>query len=228
MLKNLILKFLNLLSIIVILFSIMVLLKVVITRSGEAPEFMGYSLFRVMSGSMEPTMPTNCLIIVKKIDPSTLRVGDVISFYSRDPELMGAINTHRITDIECVDGKYVFRTKGDANYEADSYPTMQEDVIGKVIHSSVALGKLVRLLSNPLVFAPVIMIPLMIMLGHSLWDGFTLAKKLAREEEEAAVREAVEAIRQKQAQQNESEGGRETEGQKQDVTKQDITKQDGK
>lgn len=205
MVKNILLKLSNLLSVLIIIFSIMVLLTVVLTKSGEAPNFMGYSLFRVMTGSMEPTMPTNSLIIVKRVSPSELTVGDVISFYSRDPELLGAINTHRITEVEVLDGKYVFKTKGDANYQADVYSVSQADVIGKVIYCSVLMGKIVRLLSNPLIFAPVIIIPLVIMLCRSLWDGVTLAKKIAREEEEAAVREAVEMIRQKQAQQKSSE-----------------------
>ena len=207
--KNILLKVLNLLSILIILFSIMILLTVVLTKSGEAPNFLGYSLFRVMTGSMEPTMPTDSLIVVKRVSTSELKVGDVISFYSRDPELMGAINTHRIVNAELVDGKYVFHTKGDANYSKDAYVTSQEDVIGKVVYCSVMMGKVVRLLSNPLIFAPVIIVPLAIMLCRSLWDGITLAKKLAREEEEAAVREAVEMIRQKPAQQKSNEEGQE-------------------
>ena len=203
--KKILLGITNLLSIAIILFSIMVLLTVILTKSGQAPKFMGYSLFRVMTGSMEPTLPTNTLIVVKSVDPSNLQTGDVISFYSKDPALQGAINTHRIVALDQVDGKYIFQTKGDANHMVDAYATIQEDVIGKVVFSSVALGALVRLLSNPLIFVPVIMIPLVIMFVRSLWEGFTLARKIAREEEEAAVREAVEALRQKQAQQVEQQ-----------------------
>lgn len=197
MLKNILLKILNCLSVLIIVLSIGVLLTVVLTKSGEAPNFLGYSLFRVMTGSMEPTIPTNSLIVVKRVSVSELKTGDVISFYSRDPSLRGEVNTHRILNVERIEEKLCFETKGDANNIKDKYVTQEEDVIGKVVFSSKKLGTFVRLLSNPLIFVPLIILPLVILLGHSLWESITLAKKLAREEEEHAVREAVEAIRQK-------------------------------
>ena len=184
MLKKFLLKGLNVISILLIICSLGVLLTVVMTKKGEAPNVLGYSLFRVMTGSMEPNIPTNSLIVVHRIEPGKLEEGDVISFYSRDPSLMGEVNTHRIVGIEEVGGRYIFSTKGDANNVEDQYVTYGEDVI-------------VRLISNPLLFVPLIIIPLVIMLGHSLWESITLAAKLAREEEEAAVREALEAIRKK-------------------------------
>ncbi|MBP3204621.1 MAG: signal peptidase I [Lachnospiraceae bacterium] len=197
MLKKFLLKGLNVISILLIICSLGVLLTVVMTKKGEAPNVLGYSLFRVMTGSMEPNIPTNSLIVVHRIEPGKLEEGDVISFYSRDPSLMGEVNTHRIVGIEEVGGRYIFSTKGDANNVEDQYVTYGEDVIGKVVFSSYRLGQGVRLISNPLLFVPLIIIPLVIMLGHSLWESITLAAKLAREEEEAAVREALEAIRKK-------------------------------
>ena len=110
---------------------------------------------------------------------------------------MGEVNTHRIVEISEEGGELFFATKGDANNVADQYITREEDVIGKVVFSSLKLGKFIRLISNPLIFLPLIIGPLVILLGHSLYESFTVAKKLVKEEEEAAVREAVEAIRRK-------------------------------
>ena len=202
MLKKIVLTFFNILSVAIILCSIIILLTVVMTKKGEAPNILGYSLFRVMTGSMEPTIPTDSLIVVKRVGPSELQEGDVISFYSRDPSLRGEVNTHRITGIAENAGKKLFSTKGDANNVEDRYATQEEDLIGKVVYSSRIMGKIVRLLSNPLIFVPLIILPLVILLGQSLWESVSLAKKLAREEEEAAVREAVEAIRKKRAAEN--------------------------
>ncbi|MBR1852285.1 MAG: signal peptidase I [Lachnospiraceae bacterium] len=207
MLKKILLKGLNILSILMIICSLGVLLTVVMTKKGDAPNVLGYSLFRVMTGSMEPNIPTNALIVVKRVEPQKLELGEVISFYSRDPSLMGEVNTHRIVGIEEVGGRYVFTTKGDANNVEDRYVTYGEDVIGKVIFSSYRLGQTVRLISNPIIFVPLIIIPLVIMLGHSVWESITLAAKLAKEEEEAAVREALAAIRQKREAQNVATGG---------------------
>lgn len=197
MLKKILLKIVNVVSILMIICSLGVLLTVVMTKQGEAPNVFGYSLFRVMTGSMEPNIPTNSLIVVRRAEPAELAAGDVISFYSRDPSLMGEVNTHRIVRIEKVGERYVLTTKGDANNVEDQYVTYGEDVIGKVVFSSYRLGQAVRLISNPIIFIPLIIIPLVIMLGHSVWESITLAAKLAKEEEEAAVREALEAIRQK-------------------------------
>ena len=197
MLKKISLVVLNFFSILCIVVSVLVLLTVIFTGKGKAPKVMGYTLFRVMTGSMEPAIPVNSLIIVKEISPEQLQEGDVISFYSRDPSLMGQVNTHRIVSIEQMNGEYHFHTKGDANNVDDKYETLQGDLVGKVIYSSYRLGQVVRLISNPLIFVPMIILPLIIILGHSVWESVTIAKKIAKEEEEQAVREAVEAIKQR-------------------------------
>ena len=70
-------------------------------------------------------------------------------------------------------------------------------LIGKVVYASKLLGKLSRLVSNPIVFLPVILIPLAVILISNLVNTLVLAKKIAREEEETAVREAIKEIREK-------------------------------
>lgn len=195
--RNVLLKIANVISVLIIVFSIVALLTVVLTKPGEAPNFFGYSFFRVMTGSMEPTIKTNSLIVVRKTPASKLKEGDVITFYSRDPSLMGEPNTHRIIRFEEEDGKRIIYTKGDANNVEDRYPTQEEDLIGKVIFSSMGLGKFIRLISNPIIFIPLIVIPLIYMLGRSVIDGIKAANKLVKEEEEAAVREALAELKKK-------------------------------
>ena len=195
--KNLLLKLMNVVSVLIILASITALLKVVLAKPGEAPNFFGYSLFRVMTGSMEPTIPTNSLIVVQRTDTQQLAEGDIITFYSRDPALMGEPNTHRIIRFEQDGDQRLIYTKGDANNIEDHYAAHEEDVIGKVVYSSEKIGNFVRLVSNPVVFIPLIIIPLAIMLIRSMYDGIVAAKKLAKEEEEAAVREALAELREK-------------------------------
>ena len=197
--KNILLKLMNVVSVLIIVISVLALLSVVMAKPGQAPNFFGYSLFRVMTGSMEPTISTNSLIVVKRVEAQELAVGDVITFYSRDPSLLGEPNTHRIIRFEEEAGRQLIITKGDANNVEDRYPTQAEDLIGKVVFSSLFLGKLVKLISNPLVFIPLILIPLVLMLLRSVYDGIVAAKKLAKEEEEAAVREALAALREKKA-----------------------------
>ena len=198
--RRVLVNLVSLVSVCLIIASILVLLKVITTKQGEAPSIFGYSLFRVVTGSMEPQIPVDSLILVKREEASNLQVGDVISFYSRDPSLLGEVNTHRIVEIHENEGSLSFTTKGDANNIVDRYDTREEDLLGKVVFSSASIGKFVRLLSNPLVFFPFIILPLAILIIKNIIDSVKTAKALVREEEEAAVREAIQAIREKKEQ----------------------------
>ena len=159
--KKILTRISEILCILIIIASIAVLLNVVFTKPGEQPNIMGYYTFRILTGSMEPEIPTDSFVIVKKTPAQELQKGDVISFYSRDPKLGGAVNTHRVNEVTLNEnGVYVFKTKGDANIIEDTYEVYQSDIIGKVIYVSHGLGVAVRLLSNPIGFAAVIIIPL--------------------------------------------------------------------
>ena len=195
MLKKIILNIINGVSVIVIAAAVFVLLTVVLTKSGDVPNIMGYSVFRVLTGSMEPAIETDSLIVVERVDASEVKTGDIISFFSQDPVHGGAVNTHRVVSIEQNGDNWNFVTKGDANQLEDKYVTSSEDLIGKVVFVSHGMGIMVHLLSNPLIFIPVILLPMFVILVSNLSRTIRLTRKIVKEEEEAAVREAVEAIR---------------------------------
>ena len=197
MVKNVFIKIINILSIFIIGAAVLILLNVVMTKSGDIPNVMGYSLFRVMTGSMEPTIPTDSVIVTHAVDASEIEVGDVVSYFSKDPTLNGAVNTHRVVGIYEEEGTTFYQTRGDANNADDLYPPTADEIIGEVVFSSYALGVLIRLISNPLVFFPLILIPLLILLILNLIKTYRMAADIARQEEEQAIREAVEAARKK-------------------------------
>ena len=180
--KRIVINIINAVSIAAIILAVAVLAAVFMTKNGEAPSFAGYSLFTVMTGSMEPELPVGSLVIVKNCDPSEISEGDIISFYSRDPSITGSVNTHRVIETEQIDGHYGFVTKGDANAMPDNEMTYDQDVIGKAVFSSLLLGKIVHLTSNPLVFFPLIIIPLLIILISNIVTTVRIAKEIAEEE----------------------------------------------
>lgn len=198
MIKKAILTLINILSVLIIVAAVAVLCLVLLTRPGEAPSFGGYTVFRVTTGSMAPTYDTDSLILVKKTDPGEIKVGDVISFYSADPTLDGAVNTHRVTVVTKDGNRWEYTTKGDANNTEDQYGTDSEALVGKVVASSLLLGKLARLVSNPLVFIPVILIPLVVILVSNVIHTVRLAGKIAKDEEEQAVKEVIMQLRKQQ------------------------------
>ena len=199
MVKNVFIKIINILSILLIAAAVVVLLNVVMTKSGDVPSIMGYSLFRVMTGSMEPTIPTNSVIVTHAVEPSEIEVGDVISYFSKDPTLRGMVNTHRVVDIYEEGGTVFYQTRGDANNANDLYPPTANEIIGEVVFSSYLLGVVVRLLSNPLVFFPLIVIPLLVLLILNLIKSYRMAADIARQEEEQAIREAIEAAKKRRS-----------------------------
>ncbi len=200
MLKKIVRYLLNFLSVVIILASLFILVSVVMVQPGKTPSVFGFSAFRVMTGSMAPTIPTGSLIVVRERDPAEIAVGDVITFYSRDPALAGVANTHRVKAVAQQNGRRLFTTEGDANLIEDAYPVDERDVIGVVVFSSLFLGRLIKLLSNPLVFVPLILVPLVVILILNMVKTVRLTKTAVRAEEEQAVREILEAVRKQRAQ----------------------------
>ena len=191
-------KLFNAAAIVLILVSVFVLLSVVLTPAGQVPQVLGYSVFRVMTGSMEPEIREDSLLVVQKTPPEDIAPGDVISFFSPDPMLEGAVNTHRVVRIEKENGRTQFITKGDANVIEDTYPTDASALVGRVVFQSYGLGKTVSLLSNPLVFGIIILLPLLVILLMNLYRAVRIAADIAKKEEEEAVRKALEEIKAKQ------------------------------
>lgn len=193
-----ILKLFNAGAIALILASVFVLLTVVMTPAGQVPRVLGFSILRVMTGSMEPEIPVNAMLLVRQTDPGEIVPGDVITFFSPDPSLDGAPVTHRVQRVMEQNGETYFITKGDANTLEDLEPVNAERLVGKVIFTSGSLGVLIGLLSNPLVFGTLILLPLLVILLMNLYRAVRLAADLARKEEEAAIRQVLEEIQAKQ------------------------------
>lgn len=217
MIKKILLTLMNILSVLIIGAAVIVLCLVLMTRPGEPPSIGGYTVFRITTGSMAPAYDTDTLILVKKTDPAKIKPGDVISFYSADPALEGSVNTHRVVETSGDGVSWHYTTKGDANNAVDQYGTDSDALIGKVVASSLFLGKLARLVSNPLIFIPVILIPLVVILITNVIHTISLAGKIAKDEEEQAVREAIRQLKQQQEQKDAEEKEKEKENSLSDI-----------
>ncbi len=92
------------------------------------PKIAGYDAYVVVSGSMEPAIPVGSIVYSKKVDSSTLQIGDVIVFI--DPSRSTTPITHRVVSNDPSNGTIV--TKGDANEREDVNPATYDNVVGKV------------------------------------------------------------------------------------------------
>lgn len=86
--------------------------------AGLVAAAMGLRPVVLVSGSMTPTMPTGTIVVTRPIAGEDVRVGDVLTVPRGDgTELV----THRVTDIEYVDGHWSAELKGDANRSVDPH-----------------------------------------------------------------------------------------------------------
>ena len=89
-----------------------------VTRlSGKSPSIFGYSLHRIVSGSMEPELEVGDVLLNRDItDISDIHIGDIVTFSGLE-EFENQEVTHRVLVAPYDDGKgnVVIVTKGDAN-----------------------------------------------------------------------------------------------------------------
>lgn len=136
--------------------------------------------FVVLSGSMEPTLSAGDVVFVYGADPASVEEGDVIT-YDRGA---GRPVTHRVTAVtQTEDGDLAFRTKGDANEDADSDPVPAAALLGRVPTVSVPFAGEVTV-HVPLMGRFIVLVngsPILFLLGIAvLLGGDELWKRLSR------------------------------------------------
>lgn len=103
------------------------------------PRVAGATPYTVLTGSMRPSLPPGTLVVVKPVDASDIRVGDVITYQLESGK--APVVTHRVTDVRhSVGGDTTFITRGDANEVADADPVMPVQVRGTLWYSVPYLG----------------------------------------------------------------------------------------
>lgn len=110
------------------------------------PRAVGGAALTVLTGSMTPEIAVGSVVVVRPVDPGTLRVGDVVT-YQKDPGKPAYV-THRILEIHQDTNPVTLTTKGDANRGADLDPVPVTSVRGKVFFSVPYLGTVKNAIST--------------------------------------------------------------------------------
>lgn len=95
---------------------------------------IGIRPISIGTGSMAPYLDTGDLVLVRRVAPESIVVGDVIQFRDGNETTI-----HRVIDLND-DPQLHFVTQGDANPEMDEEPVMADQVIGKVTVTVPKLG----------------------------------------------------------------------------------------
>jgi len=132
----------------------------------------------VLSGSMEPTIKTGAVVVVKP--EADYKIGDIITF-GLNTKTQTPI-THRIHDIKVVGGNAVYITKGDANNAPDVKEIQKSDIIGKVLFSIPYLGYLVNFIKRPIGFMLIIIVPAGIVIYDEIRKIYAEVKKRKKSE----------------------------------------------
>ncbi|MBE6957932.1 MAG: signal peptidase I [Ruminococcaceae bacterium] len=153
----------------------------------------GYSVFRVVTPSMEPTLPVGALLLSQEVPISEVQVDDIVVFRSKQSDMLGAVITHRVINIlENANGEIFLETKGDNNNYPDASYVEQKNIIGRVvIHTGDGnvFSEVIGGLTSPMGFFAFIVFPCLIV-GVVIMRGTI---KNIRSEMEVLTQELEEA-----------------------------------
>lgn len=144
-----------------------------ISKPESTPDVFGYKTFTVISGSMEPTINIDDVIIVKNVDKKDIQTNDIITF-----NIDGEIITHRVIDYKIINDEVVYTTKGDSNEVTDIHEVNFRNIEGKYINKIPKVGKIFSLLKNKYIFS---LIFILLIICYIIQKK-TLRKKIERKE----------------------------------------------
>ena len=139
-----------------------------------APRLFGWQFVVVAGGSMEPAVPFGSVAVMEDVQPSDLKVRDIVMF--REPN--GKVVTHRIVDI--TDGGRALTTQGDANNTPDEGAVPASAVQGRFRFAIPEVGRFVRWMGTQQGYLTLILVPGMMIIGLELVSiGRSLRRKPA-------------------------------------------------
>ena len=162
-------------------------------------DIFGFHCYIVLSDSMSATdFDAGDLVIVKEVDPTTLKEGDIIAYQSQNSENYGATVTHKIraktTDANGNPGFITYGTTTDTDDETVvTYPF----ILGKYQMALPKVGTFFQFLKTPQGYIVCILIPFLLLI---LYQGLNCVKifKMYKAEQMAelqAEKDALEAQR---------------------------------
>jgi signal peptidase I len=129
-------------------------LVVILLLVSALPITGNYKIKMVLSGSMEPTIKTGSLVIIKP--ESDYKIGDIITFQKKTSK---ELITHRIEDVKIDSGMQMYVTKGDANNASDREEVLTNEVVGKVLFTVPYMGYIINFIQKPIGFLMFIIVP---------------------------------------------------------------------
>ena len=200
--QNIVTKITQVFTTIVVILSVAIMIFTIVSVNlfdQNNRNILGYKAYIVMSNSMSKThFDSGDLVLIKDVDPSTLREGDVISYVSQDYENYGETVTHKIrrltTDLA---GNPGFITYGTTTDTDDKLMVYYPYVLGKHVGTIPKVGIFFNFLKTPTGYFSCIFTPFILLLIFRIKDFFALLfqyRKEVKEEREMESEKAQEEI----------------------------------
>lgn len=159
----------------------------------------GYRAYIVLSDSMSKTdFDAGDLVLVKEVDASTLKEGDIISYISQDTDNYGEVITHKIRRLTTdVNGQPGFVTYGTTTDTDDETVVTYPYILGKYETHLPKVGTFFQFLKTPQGYLVCIFIPFMLLILYQGINCIKLFRRYRNEqmEEMQAERDKIEAER---------------------------------
>ena len=126
----------------------------------------GYKAFIVLSDSMSKTdFNAGDLVLVKEVDPATLKAGDIISYQSTNTENYGEVVTHKIRELTTdAEGNPGFVTYGTTTDQNDENNVTYSFVLGKYQTKLPGVGKFFQFLKTTPGYIVCIFLPFLLLI----------------------------------------------------------------
>lgn len=162
----------------------------------KVPTFGGYCPLIVLTDSMWPEIASGDLIICREMDPTDVKVGDVISFF--DPaSKTGSVVTHRVIELVEEDGVTKWRTRGDNNNTEDRELVPFENLVGVYRSRIAGAGNVAMFLQSTPGLIVCIACPLLLLVGYDMLRRRKYDKE--KQQDTDALLAELEALRAMQA-----------------------------
>ena len=137
-------------TIVLILLIVLVVFIFIMRATGSTPTIFGYSVFRVQTDSMVPTLQVGDVILTKQVAPEDIHLGDIITYECREGTLAGQTITHRVARDPVVrEGEYYYRTQGDKAGAALDDEISYDQVKGRYVRTMPFIDKLYSFFLSP-------------------------------------------------------------------------------
>ncbi|MBI4198839.1 MAG: signal peptidase I [Chloroflexi bacterium] len=125
------------------------------------PSLFGFNPLIVLSASMEPVIRTGDIAVTRDVDPTTVGLGDVVTYRSGS-----LFVTHRIIRVVDTPQGRQFEMKGDNNPTPDVTLVAEEQVVARLVYGVPKMGYLVHFANSQngltlFVVAPVVILAMM-------------------------------------------------------------------